>query len=275
MNFIELSHPHALAALGYIAATVMGITLGLLGGGGAILTVPILVYLFGHVATRATQESLLIVGLVSGIGTLPYIKRGLVEFKTGLTFALPALAGVAIARRVILPQIPAEFALSGGLSVSKDTLLMGAFAVVMMLAARAMLFGRAIKATAERAPPLQVGAQGFGVGAITGFLGAGGGFLIVPALVGLLKLPMDRAVGTSLLIITLNSLFGFTMSLGQSSIPSESWPFLAGFTLLAALGILLGSRLNQKVPAPVLKKAFGWFILGMGSLILLTEILRR
>jgi uncharacterized membrane protein YfcA len=263
--------------LGWIAAGGMGLTLGLLGGGGAILTVPILVYLFGHTARLATLESLIVVGFVSIIGLIPYARRRRVDARTGLLFALPSLFGVLAARRLLLPMIPDSLSLFGGATLSKDSLLLVSFAVVMLLASRSMLRRRpAVTATPptleSENPPVPPAAipmarilsQGLLVGGVTGFVGAGGGFLIVPALSQLLKLPMDRAIGTSLFIIAINSLFGFFTSLTPETAQSLDPLFLGSLIFLASGGVLTGGRINQRIPTATLRKAFGVFIILMG-----------
>jgi uncharacterized membrane protein YfcA len=258
---------------GWLSALVMGTTLGLLGGGGAILTVPILVYLFGHAATLATQESLLVVGLVSALGLVQYTKRGAVEFKTALFFSIPSFLGVLISRRLALPLIPEQIRLGGDVVLSKDNLLMVVFAGVMLAAAKSMIRPKPQSLASREAVSIgRIAPQGLGVGMVTGFVGAGGGFLIVPALTGLLKVPMERAVGTSLMIITLNSLFGFLMSLNPAVLGSLNWGFLGLFLALASVGMILGGRLNSRIPPARLKVGFGWFVLGMGGLILALQV---
>ena len=267
ISFIEIA--------GWLSALVMGTTLGLLGGGGAILTVPILVYLFGHAATLATQESLLVVGLVSALGLMQYAKRGAVEFKTALFFSLPSFLGVLISRRLALPLIPDQVHLLGNFALSKDSLLLVVFAGVMLAAAKAMIRPKAQNQGSTEREAASIGRiapQGLGVGMVTGFVGAGGGFLIVPALTGLLKVPMERAVGTSLMIITLNSLFGFLMSLNPAVLESLNWGFLGVFLALASIGMILGGRLNSLIPPAKLKVGFGWFVLAMGGLILALQV---
>jgi hypothetical protein len=265
-----------LEVLGWISSLAMGLTLGLMGGGGAILTVPILVFLFKHSAAIATTESLLIVGSISLLGLGSYIKLNAVEFRMGLIFALPALLGVAFARRLLLPLLPDQITLYQlDFALQKDALILSAFAVVMLLAARAMLKKPIQPGNAEtgREPStLRIGAQGVTVGVVTGFVGAGGGFLIVPALVNLLKVPMEKAVGTSLFIITLNSFFGFFSGLTADTAEKLSAGFLLPFGLIAALGMALGTRWNQKIAPDKLKRAFGVLVLVMGFGVLATQI---
>jgi uncharacterized membrane protein YfcA len=265
-----------LEALGWISALVMGLTLGLMGGGGAILTVPILVYLFKHPAQQATTESLLIVGSISLYGLWSYISRKLVDFRMAFTFALPALVGVVGARRGLLPLLPDRVNVPGlNFTLEKDAIILSAFAAVMLLAARAMLHKEnpTRQEGAQHTPSfIHVGLQGITVGLVTGFVGAGGGFLIVPALVKLLKVPMEKAVGTSLFIITLNSFFGFISGLTPETISPLSWKFLIPFGLISAAGISIGTYWNSKVSPAKLKRAFGVLVLVMGCGVLAAQI---
>lgn len=260
--------------LGYLASLLVGVALGLVGGGGSILMVPILVYLFQVHPVRATGYSLFVVGVASLIGAWQYGRQGLLAVKQGLAFALPAFVGVLVARRFFLPALPDVIWETAHGTLTKDMAIMVAFAVVMVLASRAMI--RPPKQH-DKAPDASGGLsvrfslQGLGVGFVTGVLGAGGGFLVVPPLVLLGGLPMKTAVGTSLMIIAANSLWGFATDLMAGK--TVQWPFLLGVTTMAGLGIFMGQRLAAKVPGEHLKKGFGWFVLGMGLLILAQQIL--
>ena len=252
-------------------AGLMGVTLGLIGGGGSILTVPILVYGFGVPGATATFHSLFVVGVAAAVGAMPYAGRQKVDFKSALLFYPTSLIGVTLARRWALPALPDTLDLAG-LQLSKDLLILGLFATVMLLASASML--RKPAASAAAAAPVRsvsrAGMTGFGVGALTGFVGAGGGFLIVPALVNRLGLPMERAVGTSLLIIALNSLSGFSVDLLRGT--AVRWDLLALVTGTALIGILAGTTLSKRIPGAKLKPAFGWFVLIMGSLMMFRQI---
>lgn len=259
--------------LGYAASLAVGIALGLLGGGGSILMVPILVYLFRLPPVTATGYSLFVVGMASLVGAWQYGRNGLVAVKMGITFAVPSFVGVLLARRVFLPWLPNIIWDTPSWTLTKDTAIMVTFAVIMVLASTAMI--RKPKNAPEKAPggskkmAVSFPLQGFGVGFVTGVLGAGGGFLIVPPLVVFGGLPMKTAVGTSLMIIAANSLWGFSSDV-ISGKPIE-WGFLLAVTAIAAAGIFVGQRLAVKIPNERLKKAFGWFILGMGLLILMRQ----
>jgi uncharacterized protein len=261
-----------LEILGYVGAIIIGLTLGLIGGGGSILTVPVLVYLSGVTAVTATAYSLFIVGFSSLVGSVTYMRKGLVSFKTALIFGVPSIIAVYITRRYIVPAIPDEVFTLGSLLVTKDILLMLIFAVLMIFASYSMIKGR--KETEQEEVeqkfnyPMII-LEGAVVGLLTGLVGAGGGFLIIPALVILSKLPMKMAIGTSLLIISIKSLIGFTGDLATREV---DWAFLAIFSALAVAGIFLGSYLSNFIPGKKLKPAFGWFVLIMGVYILTKEL---
>lgn len=251
----------------------MGISLGLIGGGGSILTVPILVYLFTQNPLIATAGSLFVVGSTALVGAVLSARKKLIDFKTGIIFSVPSFAGVYVARHLILPNLPDVIYSQHGVTLTKALLVMGAFAVLMVLASRAMIrSGRTVENLVEqKASLLTIGWNGFLVGATTGFVGAGGGFLIIPALVILLKVPMKIAVGTSLAIIAANSLFGFAISMNEHIL---DWPVLLMVTAIGALGIFIGHALNSKVNEKSLKKGFGYFVLLIGSLVLVDQLIK-
>ncbi len=257
--------------IGYIASIAIGISLGLIGGGGSILTVPVLVYLFGLDAVMATGYSLFIVGLTSAVGSVDYYRKGLINVKTAVIFGIPSIAAVYATRAFIVPAIPDEVFTIGGFVVGKSLLLMLLFAVLMIAASYSMI-RKDKKNIAEIASeqkfnyPLIL-AEGGVVGVLTGLVGAGGGFLIIPALVVLSKLPMKMAVGTSLAIIAAKSLLGFSGELGSSI----DWTFLLTISAFAIVGIFVGTALSKKIDGAKLKPAFGWFVLVMGIYIILKE----
>ncbi len=258
--------------LAYFAALVMGGTLGLLGGGGSILTVPILVYLLGIPPTQATGWSLLVVGLTAAVGALGPLRAGLIPLRTAALFAIPSIALTFTTRRLILPALPEVLLQTSGLLLTKDLALMLLFAVVMLVAAWRMIRPAPLREVAPGPPDaLRLGLQGAATGLIAGLVGAGGGFLIVPALVLLAGLPMKNAVGTSLLIIALQSLIGFLGDLGAGQ--AVNWELLLPLVGCALVGVLAGNRLARSLSGRGLKVAFGWFVLGMGTLIVLVEII--
>ena len=258
------------ALFGFGATILAGATMGLIGGGGSILTVPILVYLLEIPPVLATGYSLFVVGLSALVGSVNYFKLGLVNLKAGTIFAIPAFVGVFLARKYLVPALPVEIFNLGNLVVGRDLIVMGVFATVMILASVSMIRGGG---ESEQEGELHfnypmMALEGLIVGVVTGFVGAGGGFLIIPALVVLAKLPMKQAVGTSLMIIAVKSLFGFLGDLGNQSI---DWGFLALFCLLSIIGIYLGTYLSRFVSSAKLKPGFGWFVLTMGLFILAKE----
>lgn len=261
--------------LGYLGAVLIGLVLGLIGGGGSILTLPVLVYLFGIEPVIATAYSLFIVGVAAVAGTLKNMSQKLVDFKTALIFALPAFIAVYLTRRYLVPALPDPLLNIGDWILSKDVGIMVFFAIIMVLASISMIRDRREEPETDQDLEPQynyplIVLEGFVVGVLTGIVGAGGGFLIIPALVLLAKLPMKKAVATSLLIIAIKSLIGFV---GDLQVLDIDWAFLLIFAALSVGGIFVGVWLNQIVPGKKLKKGFGWFVLVMGVFIVLRELL--
>ena len=254
---------------GYVGAFLIGLVLGLTGGGGSILTVPVLVYILGIQPVKATAYSLFIVGMTAAFGSILNYRKGLVELKVGLKFALPSLVAIYATRKIIVPALPEFFFSLGAISVTKDFFIMALFAIVMMLASFSMLSDKAISTSKTQPSPIRTIIQIFSVGIIIGLVGAGGGFLIIPALVFLAKLPMKKAVGTSIFIIAINSLIGFTGDIGNLN---PNWRFLLIFSFIAILGIFAGVYLSKFIKENNLKKGFGWFVLVMSILILSKEL---
>ena len=261
-----------LEILGYIGAVVMGLSLGLIGGGGSILTVPILVYLFSIDAVLATAYSLFIVGFTSLIGSISHIKMGNIHWRTAIIFGIPSILSVYSTRAWLVPAIPDTLFNIGNLEITKSLGLLLLFAIIMLLASYSMIKksknkNKDIHEVTYNYPLILI--EGIVVGIITGLVGAGGGFLIIPALVLLAGLPMKQAVGTSLIIIAAKSLIGFTGDLkGDETI---NWQFLLLFSAIAILGIITGSIFSKKVSNEKLKPAFGWFVLIMGLYIIIRE----
>lgn len=260
--------------LGYIGALLMGLSLGLIGGGGSILTVPILVYLFSVDAVLATAYSLFIVGLTSLIGSFSHMRMGNIHWRTAIVFGIPSIIAVFLTRAYLVPALPDPLFSLGGIAVNKAFGLLILFALLMVAAAYSMI--RKPKQAAAL-PSGEVAfnyplilAEGAVVGTITGLVGAGGGFLIIPALVLLAKLPMKQAVGTSLIIIAAKSLIGFTGDLKGNEV--IDWNFLLVFSAIAIVGIIAGSILSKRIPNEKLKPAFGWLVLAMGIYIITKEL---
>lgn len=259
---------------GYLASLGIGLLLGLIGCGGSILTLPVLVYLFGISPLMATSYSLFIVGIVSLIGFISHYRQDLVHVRTGLFFGLTSVITVFITRHFIVPGLPEILFRVAGIPVHTDLFMMILFAILMISASVMMI--RNPKQQDGRNTHRQVSfpllaAAGGIIGMITGLLGAGGGFLLIPALILFAKLPVKQAVGTSLLIITLNSFVG--ISSGQG-IQYFDWWLLGKIVLIAMTGLFAGMRLAQFIPPPRLKKGFGVFVLVLGFYILITELIK-
>lgn len=262
---------------GYVAMLGLGVVLGLIGAGGSILTVPVLVYLFAVPASQATGYSLAIVGATALAGAMEYLRRGQSNPRMALIFGAPAIVGVYLTRRYLFPAIPDPVLQFDSFILSKDMMVMILFAVFMLITSIAMIrskreaehpAGHTVKLDAKKLP--LIFALGLGVGVVTGFVGAGGGFMILPVLVLLGGLPMKVAIGTDLLIIAAKSLIGF---IGEAQASATiDYGFVVLITLLPLLGIALGTYLNKHAPAARLKLAFGWFVLVMGAYIVTKEL---
>ena len=260
--------------LGYILAVLVGVSLGLIGSGGSILTVPILVYVMGVNPVLATAYSLFIVGSTALVGGVQSALQKRADFKTVFIFGIPSIAAVYVTRMWLVPLIPAELFSIGSLVITKSIGIMVLFAIVMILASVSMIRpGKESDDSGEQALhynyPLIL-LEGSVVGLLTGLVGAGGGFLIIPALVILARMPMKLAVGTSLFIIAAKSLIGFIGDLQGSQV--IDWKLLGTFTALAGIGIFIGIYLSKKISGDKLKKSFGWFVLIMGIYIFVKEL---
>ncbi|MCP9200001.1 sulfite exporter TauE/SafE family protein [Gramella sp. GC03-9] len=262
-----------LEILGYVGGLLIGVVLGLIGGGGSILTVPVLVYLLAINPVTATAYSLFVVGTSSLVGALRNIPKKLIDFRTAIVFAIPAFLAVYLTRKYMVPAIPDEIFTISGFTLTKDIGIMLFFAIIMIIASISMIMGRNNGTNLPEAEvkynyPLII-IEGLVVGVLTGIVGAGGGFLIIPALVLLAKLPMKKAVATSLLIIAIKSLIGF---IGDVQNMEIDWVFLLIFSGLSVGGIWLGVFLNNFINGQKLKKAFGYFVLIMGIYIIWKEL---
>ncbi len=258
---------------GFVGALLIGMVLGLIGGGGSILTVPVFVYILGIDPVLATAYSLFVVGSAALVGAIRNTLSGMVDFKTGVIFSIPAFIAVFLTRKFLVPAIPEHLFYVGGFELTKSVGIMIFFAFIMLIAAYFMIKGRKEDENNNQVIsynyPLIV-IEGLVVGFLTGIVGAGGGFLIIPALVLLAKLPMKKAVATSLLIIAIKSLIGFIGDVQNFDI---DWSFLLLFTAVSIVGIFMGIYLNNFIEGKKLKKGFGWFVLVMGIYIVLKEIL--
>jgi hypothetical protein len=272
---LQLQKKTIMEILGYVLAAIVGISLGLIGSGGSILTVPVLVYVMGINPVLATAYSLFIVGSTALVGGVQSAIQKKVDFKTVLIFGIPSIAAVYATRMWLVPLIPKELFSIGSLVITKPIALMLLFAAVMILASISMIkSGKGTTAVNENIvmkynyPMILL--EGAVVGLLTGLVGAGGGFLIIPALVLLARMPMKLAVGSSLFIIAAKSLIGFIGDLQGSQV--IDWKLLVSFTGFAVVGIFVGSWLSKKISGDRLKKAFGWFVLVMGIYIIVKEI---
>lgn len=259
--------------IAYLACALIGISLGLIGGGGSILTVPVLVYLFGISPMLATSYSLFIVGTTSLAGVYSNFRKGLVNFRIALLFGITSITTVFMIRKFVLPALPVHFFYLGGFEVTQSNTTLLLFAILMIIASISMISnGKSQERKTGPNPPSSFAKlffYGIAIGVVTGLLGAGGGFLLIPTLVVLVGLPMKEAVGTSLLIIALNSLIGFTGDIAHFAI---DWTFLFKITAISVLGIIAGGGIGSYISGVKLKKAFGWFVLVMGIYILVREL---
>ena len=260
--------------LGYSLSILIGVSLGLIGGGGSILTVPVLVYVMGVSPVLSTAYSLFIVGLTALVGSGNYARKRLLDYRTALLFGIPSILAVYGTRRFLVPLLPDPVFTLAGFAVSKDLFVMLLFAVLMVGASVSMIRrGKPESDDPQAEHPRQnyalILVEGLVVGTLTGFVGAGGGFLIIPALVLFGGLPMKKAVGTSLLIIAAKSLLGFLGDIGTQPI---DWPFLLLFSAFAVAGIFIGFYLSHRISGARLRPAFGWFVLVMGIYILVREL---
>jgi len=258
--------------LGYIGALIVGLVLGLIGGGGSILTVPILVYLIGLNPVTATAYSLFVVGTTSLFGAIQNFRNKMVDIRTAIVFAFPAFIAVYLTRRYLVPAIPDSLFTVFDFELTKSVFIMIFFAIIMLLASISMIKTRKKEKSVEQEVQYKIPLiilEGVVVGILTGIVGAGGGFLIIPALVLLAKLPMKLAVGTSLVIISAKSLIGF---LGDVQNLTIDWTFLIIFTSLSIIGILVGVYATKFISGEKLKKGFGWFTLFMALYIIYKEL---
>jgi len=267
MEFVEI--------IGYVGALIVGLVLGLIGGGGSILTVPILVYFLGFSPIVATGYSLFIVGSTALIGTLRNIKKNTIDFKTALIFAIPSILTVFLVRSIVIPNLPEVLFSVGGFSLTNSLFIMLLFAVIMLLAGWSMIKSKVINSddtinNFDNTHYFAIGTQAIGIGALAGLVGAGGGFLIVPALVLLVKLPIKKAISTSLFIIAIQSLIGFLGDINKTT--SIDWTFLITFTVISIVGIFIGLALSKKISPKKLKRGFGYFTIVMAIYIMFKEL---
>jgi uncharacterized protein len=257
--------------LGYAVSILIGVVLGLMGGGGSILTIPVLVYIFNVEPVLATAYSLFVVGSTSLVAAIPKYKEHLVNLRTGFLFGIPSIVSMFITRKWIVPALPDTILTVSDFTLSKGTFILGLFALLMVLASYSMIRGNGQKSHPRLVAKIKwhwVVLEGLLIGFLTGIVGAGGGFLIIPALVLLTGLQIKIAVGTSLFIIAINSLMGFA---GDLLTHPMDWPLLLSVTTFAIAGTFIGNIFSRKISQEKLKTGFGWFTLVVGTWILLKE----
>lgn len=264
--------------IAYFLFLLIGITLGLIGGGGSILSVPVLVYLLNYPPDVATGYSLFIVGITALIGALSFVKKGNISFESLIQFAIPSLLSVFLVRKFMLPAMPDVVFNLGNFAFTKQLFIMLVFSLLILLSSFSMIknykpdYKKDAMWNEFAKSPLRlpfVILLGVFVGLITGFVGAGGGFIIIPVLLFLMRIPMKKAIGTSLCIIALNSLIGFSGTIGTIVI---EWKMIFVTSSVCISGILIGNRFNTSISATKLKKSFGWFTLMVGVFILVKEL---
>jgi uncharacterized protein len=256
--------------VGYIAAIFIGIVLGLIGGGGSILAFPILVYLFKIDSEQATCYSLFIVGFTALIGAIKQYNHGNLQIKSGLIFAAPSLVSLLLVRNYILPRIPSSLFLIYGVNITKHVLIMIIFALLMIAASYSMIRKVKLDKPVQKVNYYRLALIGFLLGILIGILGAGGGFLIIPALIFFAGLSFKESVGTSLLIIFINSSIGFTVDILNGYV--VNFRLLALITLMAVIGMFIGFAFSKKIDPAKLKPIFGWFIMVLGIYIIIAEL---
>ncbi|MDI9634993.1 sulfite exporter TauE/SafE family protein [Kamptonema cortianum] len=254
-----------LATLGFFASLLIGLVLGLVGGGGSILTVPVLAYLFGLPGREATGASLFIVGISALVGSIGSVWRKEVSLGHTFLFAIPSALSVFSVRRFVVPALPEQIG-----TIGKDQFLLIVFAILMLTVSFFMIRKTTPSTANVRQRVWLIPIIGIAVGFVAGFVGAGGGFLIVPALVLLMDMDMRQAVPTSLSIIAFQSLVGFTGELGQHT--PIKWSVVLAVALIATVGIFIGQFLKNKANSDHLKPAFGWFVLVIGTLMVVKEL---
>ena len=260
---------------GYLSAVLVGVTLGLIGSGGSILSVPILVYIMGVEPILATAYSLFIVGTTALFGGFQKAKQKLVDFRKVVLFGIPTIISVFITRKIIVPRIPEIVFSTSVFTLHKSVFIMIIFAIVMIFASIRMIkpLQIEIQEGEGKLNYIKIFIQGVLIGLVAGFVGAGGGFLIIPALLFLTKTPIKMAVGTSLFIVAAQSLIGFLGDLRPEQ--NLNWNLLITFTICSIIGVFIGSYLSKKIEGEKLKTGFGWFVLAMGIYIILKELILK
>lgn len=257
--------------IGYTLAIAVGLTMGIMGSGGSILTLPIFVYLFHIEPIQALDYSLFTISIISLVGSVGHVHKKEIDFKTTALFILPSMLTVYITKQYILPNIPDSFPLYQN-TISKDQIIMSLFAIIILASAFAMLRKRENKNRSRRVSNhiILLVSIGFITGLLTGLVGAGGGFIIVPALVLVLGINIKQATAASLFIITINATFGLLSNFKQ--LDQINWTILIIFTGITLIGLMIGFQLKTKLKPENLKVVFGYFLGAIGIAIAGTEI---
>ena len=255
--------------VGYLGALLMGLSLGMVGGGGSIIALPILLYLFHIHPELAIVYSLFIVGSTSVFASANHIKQKNFDVKVAIKFGLASVIAVAFMRFLVMPNIPATIITIGNIVIKKSIVLLMIFSVLMLIVSIKMITGHQSNIV-QNSHSSNLVFNGISVGILTGLIGAGGGFLIVPSLVNKAGLTMKKAIGTSLIIIGINSLIGFVISLIHH--PKIDWFLLITFLAVSFAGTVIGTQLSKKIPGEKLKPIFGWFVLLTGIYIIIKEL---
>lgn len=268
-----------LLLLSYLLALLIGLSIGIMGSGGAILAVPILYYVSGFTMQEASVYSLFVVGASSLVGAVRSWMNALVNWHAVLFFGIPSVLSVYLTRLFIVPILPDPLIENTFMKVPLEMALLVLFAVLMVLAARSMLLNKNASVQGEldfkaKNASVQVIAFGLLVGTLTAILGAGGGFLIIPALVIFLRMPMKEAVGTSMFIVAMNALNGFVGTLYNGQIKID-YSFLLLFTSMAFIGLFVGMFWAKQLKPEKLKRAFAFFVLGMGLFIIAQQVVKH
>lgn len=257
---------------GYLLAVLIGIFLGIFGGGGSLLAVPVFAYIFSLDEKVATAYSLFTVGISSIVGAIKQL--GNIEWKVTLIFGIPSIIAVWLTRFFIIPNLPEIIFDNETFIITRRMLIFGIFTFLLLISSFSMIYE-----TNKNVKPINIKnfyvliiIEGFIVGGLTGFVGAGGGFLIIPALVILIGLDIKKAIATSLIIIALKSTFGFF--LGDVMVMNIDWDFLIYFTLLTTLGVIIGTYFGKSIDKLKLKKWFGIFIMVIAISILFKEFIK-
>jgi uncharacterized membrane protein YfcA len=275
-SFVALKNATAtcntMEIIGIIGILIMGIVIGLLGSGGSIITLPLLVYALDMPPLLATTYSLIIVGLTSSFGAFTYIKKKEYDLKIALLFVIPSIVIVLITRNYLIPMLPDSIHWGTHVHIEKNNLIMLLFGVFMVAAFYSMITSSLQHKNSSLAEKKLgfIPFEGALVGFITGITGAGGGFLIIPSLVVVNKTPIKMAVGTSLIIITINSLVGFASDLNGLHV---DWIQILSYSFFSIIGVTIGSRFNHLIEPQKLKVIFSWFILLMGIAIIYKEVI--